>query len=157
MQTNTLKTLPLWIIGLILIGWMIGQATNPEIHAWYRGIARSPLTPPDYVFGIVWTILYAMLGTAGWLIWSTTDQPALSKLKTLYVVQMLLNWSWSPVFFAMHWIAPAFILIFAMLMLSIWMIVKLADTLKLAAYLLIPYTLWLAFAGYLNAFIMLNN
>ena len=90
-----------WIVLLVLIGAGIGQITKPGIDMWYKTLQRSPLTPPDYIFGIVWTILYAILGSCGWVLWSSPNTN-LRSAKILYVAQLILNWSWAPLFFIFH-------------------------------------------------------
>ncbi len=81
----------IWIVALIAIGEVIGSLTKPEISTWYSTLNRSPLTPPNYVFPIAWTILYGMIGASGWLIWSSQTFHKLSVIKTLYALQLILN------------------------------------------------------------------
>ena len=59
----------IWIISLILIGSVLGNLTKSSVDTWYQALNRSPLTPPDYIFGVAWSILYAMIAVSGWLIW----------------------------------------------------------------------------------------
>lgn len=91
-----------WIVGLILVGSIIGSLTKTEVNAWYDTLNRSPLTPPNYAFPIVWTILYAIIATCGWIIWRQQSFPELLRIKSLYIMQLILNWSWAPLFFRYH-------------------------------------------------------
>ncbi|WPY00722.1 Tryptophan-rich sensory protein [Candidatus Trichorickettsia mobilis] len=86
-------SLIIWIVVLIAIGGVIGSSTKPEISTWYSTLHRSTLTPPNYVFPVAWTILYGIIGACGWLIWREPSFRKLSVIKTLYVTQLILNWS----------------------------------------------------------------
>ena len=102
MNTASKPLLIIWIVALIAIGGVIGSLTKPEISTWYSTLNRSPVTPPNYVFPIAWTILYGIIGASGWLIWREQQLPKLTAIKTLYVAQLILNWSWTPLFFSYH-------------------------------------------------------
>ena len=95
-------SLIIWIVALIAIGGVIGSLTKPEISTWYSTLHRSTLTPSNYVFPVAWTILYGIIGACGWLIWRSQAFPKLSVTKALYVTQLILNWSWTPLFFHYH-------------------------------------------------------
>lgn len=101
-QNKSYLSLAVWIIALILIGSSIGSFTKTEIHTWYSTLNRSPLTPINYVFPIAWTILYTIIAICGWLIWRTPIFPHLPLIKRLYVMQLIVNWSWTPLFFHYH-------------------------------------------------------
>lgn len=101
-ENKTRFSLIIWIIALIAMGGIIGSLTKPEISTWYSTLNRSTLTPPNYVFPVAWTILYGIIGTCGWLIWRPQAFTQLSVIKTLYVTQLILNWSWTPLFFHYH-------------------------------------------------------
>jgi translocator protein len=102
MKNKSYFSLLLWVVALILIGSIIGSLTKPEISTWYGTLNRAPLTPPNEVFPIAWTILYGAIGACGWFIWRTQAFPPLKVIKTLYVTQIILNWSWTPLFFGYH-------------------------------------------------------
>ena len=84
---------------LISIGSLLGFLTKNSVGGWYKTLNISPLSPPNYVFSIVWTILYAMIATAGWMIWEANPDQEIEVLKKLYVAQLIANWSWTPLFF----------------------------------------------------------
>ncbi|HEX8456470.1 MAG TPA: TspO/MBR family protein [Pyrinomonadaceae bacterium] len=124
--------------------------TTPSIPTWYASLQKPAWTPPAWVFGPVWTLLYLLMAVAVWLVWRergfTGARPAL----TLFAVQLTLNALWSVVFFG--WKRPGLALveiyflwaaIFAT-MLSFWRISH------AAAWLIWPYLLWVTFAGFLN-------
>lgn len=146
-----------WISTLVLIGWIIGLLTKSNVATWYPTLIRSPLTPPNYVFAPVWTALYATIGTVGWFIWRCVDQKSLKAIKTLFVVQLILNWSWSPIFFSYHLTGAALVCLAAMIALVALIIIKTYQTLRLVALLLAPYFLWLLLAFHLNYYIWMHN
>ncbi|MFO1130088.1 MAG: TspO/MBR family protein [Rickettsiales bacterium] len=159
MEINNKKYISLfiWIILIILSGSIIGSFTKPSIDGWYTTINRSDLTPPNYIFPIVWTILYGMLGAAGWCIWNANNFKQIKLLKTLYIIQLILNWSWSPIFFNYHLTGTAFVIINLMETVVSMIIYLTYAELKLVALLMLPYLSWILFAGYLNFYIWWNN
>ena len=145
----------LWILSLIGIGGLIGATTKPELHSWYHQLLRSPLTPPNYVFPLVWTILYGMLGGCGWLLWRQAAQP--STIRRLYLLQLVLNWAWTPVFFGCHLIGSALVILLLMDVLVSLMLYYAYPYQRYIMILLIPYLWWLLFASYLNGYIWYYN
>lgn len=156
LQNKRYLSLLLWVISLISVGALIGNLTQAGVDTWYLGLNRSPLTPPNYVFGIVWTILYAIIGISGWSIWGASTAN-LSSIKVVYITQLLLNWSWTPLFFLYQ--LPGYALICLILMLTmVFAIIFMAyPRIKAVSYLFLPYFLWLMFATYLNTYIYLYN
>jgi tryptophan-rich sensory protein len=146
-------SLIIWIVLLIAIGGIIGSLTKPEISSWYSTLHRSPLTPPNYVFPVAWTILYGMIGTCGWLIWHKSSSPKLSIIKTLYVAQLILNWSWTPLFFYYHLTGLSLVVLIAMDILVGILIFLAYRKMKAVSLLMIPYLSWILFASYLNFYI----
>ena len=143
-------SLLIWVASLIGIGWLIGFLTKPEGGSWYSTLNRSAFTPPNYVFPIAWTILYGLIGASGWLIWQIKPSREIDKIKTLYVVQLLLNWAWSPVFFSYQSPDWALIILIAMVLAVGSLISSTYRKVGWAAGLLIPYFHWIIFATYLN-------
>lgn len=144
-------------MALIAIGGLIGSLTKPEISTWYSTLNRAPLTPPNYVFPVVWTILYGMIGACGSLIWYKPSFQNLSVIKTLYIIQLILNWSWTPLFFCYHLTGFSLIVLGAMDIL-VGMIIWLAyPKVKSVSLLMVPYLLWILFASYLNFYIWWYN
>jgi benzodiazapine receptor len=150
-------SLILWILALIFIGFSIGYLTKPEISTWYSALNRSSLAPPNYVFPIAWTVLYVLIGASGWLIWSTSSSPKLKLLKTLYVTQLILNWSWTPLFFRYHVSGLSLVVLGAMDILVAMIILSAYRRIRAVSLLMLPYFLWILFASYLNFYIWQYN
>jgi len=143
-------SLIIWILALIAIGGVIGSFTKPEISTWYSTLHRSTLTPPNYIFPIAWTILYGIIGACGWLIWRASSFPKLKALKTLYVIQLILNWSWTPFFFRYHLTGLSLLILGAMDILVATLILLAYSKIRSLSLLMTPYLFWILFASYLN-------
>ena len=154
---KTHLSLIIWTLGLIAIGGVIGSLTKPEISTWYSTLNRSNLTPPNYVFPIAWTILYGIIGACGWLIWRSQAFPKLSIIKTLYVAQLILNWSWTPLFFHYHLTGLSLVVLIAMDILVGALIFLSYRRMRAVSLLMIPYLSWILFASYLNFYIWQCN
>ena len=124
---------------------------------WYNSLNRSRLSPPDYVFGIVWPILYIMMATSLYL--TVTNKKCIGICRPLpfFFIQLVFNLMWTTVFFKMRMKRTALALIFTILFFTILTYKELLSISKNAAILLIPYLLWLTFACYLNLYIVLHN
>ena len=147
----------LWIMVFQIIGYFLGMITQHDIVSWYSTLHKSTLTPPDIVFPIVWFILYCMLAVSGYVLWQYRHEPKATLALVFYVLQMILNWAWTPLFFYFHWIGVSLFCITAMIILTLITIIFTHKTYKLSCVLLIPYVIWLLFAGYLNAMIWILN
>ena len=124
----------------------------------YKIMNQPPLSPPGWVFPIVWTILYLLMGYAAYRVTQSGADPALiSKALLFYWAQLALNFLWSPVFFGLQWYLVAFFILVAMWVLIYITMNLFYKTDKLAGDLLIPYLLWVTFAGYLNFGVFLLN
>ena len=155
--SKSLYSLIIWTIGLIAIGGVIGSLTKPEISTWYSTLDRSTLTPPNYVFPVAWTILYAAIGACGWLIWCKASFLKISTIKTLYVLQLILNQSWTPLFFHYHLTGLSLVVLVAMDILVCALICLAYQRMKAVSLLMFPYLLWILFATYLNFYIWQYN
>lgn len=124
----------------------------------YAVLNRPPLSPPGWVFPLVWTILYLLMGYASFRILTSGADPAdIKKALTFYGIQLVLNLLWPVLFFGAEWYWGAFILLLAlwvMIYLTMHLFGLIDDT---AENLLIPYLLWVTFAGYLNLGVALIN
>lgn len=124
----------------------------------FKTLTQPPLSPPGWLFPIVWTILYLLMGYASYrVLVSGKEETQIRRALIVYGAQLVLNFLWSPVFFGLNWYLTAFLLLIAL-----WVLI--AVTLRLfsqidetAGDLLIPYILWVTFAGYLNLGIFLLN
>ncbi len=157
MQNKNHLSLVIWIVVLIAIGGGIGSFTKPEISTWYSTLNRSTLTPPNYVFPVTWTILYGIIGACGWVIWREESFPRLSIIKTLYVTQLILNWSWTPLFFHYHFTGFALIVLVIMDILVCTLICLAYQKIRAVSLLMLPYLFWILFASYLNFYIWQYN
>jgi len=123
-----------------------------------QDFAQPPLSPPGWVFPVVWTVLYLLMGYASYrVLVSDAPQGTVRKALLFYLIQLGLNFLWSPVFFGLGWYLAALFLLLA-LWVTIYLTMKLfADIDELASDLLLPYLLWVTFAGYLNLGVFLLN
>ena len=148
---NLLST-ALFIAAIVTISMAIGYVTRPG--EWYADLSKPFFNPPSWVFGPVWNILYILIAIAGWRIMHRTGA---IRAKAAWVVQMLLNWAWSPAFFGgeMPWLAVGIIVL---LLLSIlFFIFETWRTDRISAWLFTPYAAWVAFATLLNGSIAAMN
>lgn len=130
--------------------------TFSSIDLWYQFLTKPPLTPPEWIFGPVWTLLYALMGIATYLVWRT-DKPEKWKAISLFLIHLVVNAAWSIIFFGAQNITLALVVICILLAYIAWLMRIFSRFSKLAALLLLPYLLWVLFATYLNlAFLILN-
>lgn len=157
MENKKHLSLIIWIVALIAIGSIIGSLTKPELSTWYSTLNRSPLTPPNYVFPVAWTILYGAIGACGWLIWRAPSFLKLRAIKTLYASQLILNLSWTPLFFYYHFTKISLVVLISM-DIFVGMLIWLAySKIRSVSLLMIPYLLWIIYASYLNFYIWQHN
>lgn len=156
-ENKNYLSLIIWITALIVIGSIIGSSTKPDMSQWYSTLNRSELTPPNYVFPIVWTILYGVIGSCGWLIWRSTPFSQLRIIKGLYIMQLISNWSWTPLFFRYHLTGLSLLAVICMdilVGLIIWLSYR---KIRSVSLLMMPYLLWILCASYLNMYIWWYN
>ncbi len=133
-------------------GLAIGFLTAPG--AWYAGLAKPPFNPPDWLFAPVWTFLYVLIAAAGWRVWR---KDAGGWAMRLWWAALVLNFLWSPAFFAAHMIGAA---LAAVLLLLATILAFIATAWRLdrpAAWMFVPYAAWVAFASVLNGAIFALN
>lgn len=146
-----------WIFVFQLVGYFLGQITQVNIDTWYSSLHKSNLTPPAIVFPIVWSILYAMIALSGWSLWQQRQHRKAKIALIFYSAQMILNWSWSPLFFNFHLIALSFYCIISIALLTLITIFLTKNNFKFSSIMLVPYFIWLLFASYLNGVIWMLN
>lgn len=141
-----------------MVAFAGSMVTLPSIPAWYAGLNKPFFSPPNWVFGPVWTILYLLMGIALYLIWNRgLKNKTTQKAVKIFLIQLVLNFVWSLVFFGFHSPLVAFLTIIA-LWITIFRTIYLFNKLSsLAALLLLPYILWVSFALILNLFIAILN
>ncbi len=147
----------LWVLIFQSVSILLGLQMSSEINSWYIGLHKSPLTPPNVVFPIVWTILYTLIALVGYTLWSNIRLPGVKTLFILFIIQIFLNWLWSPLFFNFHLIFVSLIFIMILIVITFTLIYRMWHSFPYSALMLIPYFLWLWFAAYLNYFIWLHN
>ena len=140
----------IWVITFQSIGFFIGTMYKTQVDYWYPFLYKSSLTPPGHVFSVVWPILYTLLAVAGCMLWR---QKGYERTKTLFVLQMVLNWSWTTVFFKHHMLLLSWMVIATMVGLTVLIMVDMYKQLRIITVLLAPYLAWITFALYLNMFI----
>jgi tryptophan-rich sensory protein len=134
-----------------------GAVTAPAIEVWYQGLAKPPWTPPDWLFGPVWTALYLAMAVAAWLVWRRWGWQGARCALILYLVQLGLNFLWSPAFFGLR--DP---LLGMVVIAPLWLAVA-ATTVAFfrkqtfAGSLFVPYLAWASYAVGLNAAILALN
>ena len=121
-----------------------------QIGDWYAGLAKPSWTPPNAVFGPVWTGLYVLMGVAAALVWRQVGFGAAWKPLAVFAVQLVLNAAWSWLFFGLHRPGSAFAEIVAMWAAILITLVLFWRVRPLAGILFLPYLLWVSFAGVLN-------
>ncbi len=139
-------------IAICYLASIIGAMfTMRGVSDWYVNLQKPALTPPSWVFGPVWGLLFTMMGTALWLVWRRgLNVPWVKAGIIIFIIQLLFNVSWSIVFFGAHSIIGGLVvLVFLWIFIFLTLIVFFRVS-KVAAYLIVPYLLWVTFAMYLN-------
>jgi len=140
------------------VGALGSAATTPNLEPWYASLRKPAFTPPAIAFPIVWTTLYVMMAVAAWRVWRA-DAAYFPKRAALvaFFVQLVLNAAWSWAFFAAQSPGLGLLVIVLLLVALVWTIIAFARVSRLAAWLLVPYLAWGAFATVLNGAIFAMN
>ena len=141
-----LFTVPL----VLLLGFLSGQAGSNAESVWFQSLVKPAIFPPPMWFGIVWSILYVLMGLALAMVSAAWGARGRTAAIVAFALQLLVNLAWSPVFFGMHRIREALIVIGVLDVLVIVTIVLFWRVRRVAALLLLPYLAWIAFATLLN-------
>lgn len=139
----------IWIVGTELVGALSALISGGNFSAYYDTLQQPPLAPPAWLFPVMWSILYALMGVSAYLIWESNDRRRKGAI-LLYGLQLFANFLWTPVFFGLRSLKGASAVVIIMLILITAMIVSFLRINKTAAYLNIPYLLWTIFAAYLT-------
>ena len=147
----------LFAIAVVASAGLIGNlATIPNIPVWYAGLNKPGFTPPNWVFGPVWSLLYAMMVLAFWRVllrrshWTTAGW----RVVGVFLVQMALNAFWSVAFFGMHNTLLGLVVVIALELMIVATIITFKPIDRMAAWLLAPYAVWVGYATALNAAIV---
>jgi benzodiazapine receptor len=144
-------SLVFWIALCFAVAGVSSRWTASEVPGWYRTLTRPAIAPPNWVFGPVWTLLYALMTIAAWQVWQLPPSPLRTWGIALFLVQLGLNFAWSLFFFRQHALGAALAEI-----VLLWVAIG-ATTLvfgrvaPVAAWLMAPYWAWVSFATLLNA------
>lgn len=144
---NYVTSLIIFLLICFAVAGLGSLATTPNIPNWYAGLNKPSWNPPNWLFGPVWTLLYAMMAVAGWLVWKRAGW---GTALTCFAVQLALNLAWSFIFFGAHQTGLAFLEIVLLWLAIVATIISFWSVSKTAAGLLIPYLLWVSFAATLN-------
>ena len=140
------------VIAIELLGGLSGWVSNSGYgNGWFDALQKPSFMPPGWTFGVVWPILYALMGIAVAMILVEPPSPRRQAALTLFFVQLVLNFAWSPIFFAAHDIATAKIVIFVMAATAAAAAGQFLRLRRAAGLLMTPYLAWLIFAATLNA------
>lgn len=144
--------LTVFVLVAVVLSGAFGFFTAPG--EWYASLDKPPFNPPNWVFAPVWFVLYALIAVAGWLVWLKAPR---STALGVWAVQMAVNWIWSPVFFRLQSPWGAAIIIIALFALVAIFIRLAAPIDRRAAWLFVPYALWVGFASLLNVSVAFLN
>jgi tryptophan-rich sensory protein len=147
LKVNPKINVIIFVLITLVVGSLASSSTGTD--PWYQSLTKSELNPPGYVFGIVWPILYLLMGITAWRTFYT--------IKNLFYIQLFFNAIWSWLFFSFHLPVISLVDIWILIFINIKILFMVLKQDKLAAFLYTPYIVWLLFASYLNLFIVLNN
>ncbi len=150
MKKSNWKTYAFWILITEAVGALSGWLTREGSKIFSQSVAQPPLSPPAILFPIVWGILYALMGISAARIYMAPPSQERSRGLNLYIAQLVVNFFWSLIFFNAQAYGFAFFWLLLLWALVLWMILTFRKVDPLAAWLQIPYLLWLTFAAYLN-------
>lgn len=145
--------LALYIVGFMAVSYFLGVMTRENIYPWYYNLSKPPFTAPNWLFPIVWPILYVVLAVVMWRISKLQD----SRLRDAAWGHVFLNWGWTPVFFGLHQLGAAFFWLLLTLVTLVYLLLLLRDRDRTSIALLIPYAVWLSFAVYMCGGVWLLN
>ena len=154
------KALRILIFVLVceLAGFVGSVFTTPSIPGWYAGLVKPSFNPPNWIFAPVWTILYVLMGIAAYLVYDKgLRRKDVRKALAVFAGQLVLNALWSIIFFGAHEIlgaAVVILILWGLIAATIWLFSRIS---KVAAFLLVPYILWVSFATVLNISLYVLN
>ena len=146
-------------MAVVGLGGLGAFVTSSQIPDWYAGLNKPVGTPPNWVFGPVWTILYAMIGTAFALVWHRVPAGAAKRTALVWFgIQLVLNLAWTPIFFGLHEMLLALVVIVLLWGAIAITFSRFRRIQPVSAFLMVPYWMWVSYATYLNAgYWMLNR
>ncbi|MBQ9167207.1 MAG: tryptophan-rich sensory protein [Oscillospiraceae bacterium] len=157
MMKHNWRTYAFWILLAEAVGGLSGWITREGNRIFSETAVQPPLSPPAIVFPIVWGILYALMGISAARISMEPQSSERSRGLNLFIAQLVVNFFWSLIFFNAQAYGFAFFWLLLLWALVLWMIVTFSKVDRIAAWLQIPYLIWLTFAAYLNFGVWLLN
>ncbi len=157
MRFKKIKPYILWILLAEGVGLLAGLLTRDATMLYSQQIVKPPLSPPAIVFPVVWTILYALMGIGAARVASSPNRGSDRKALNLFILQLIVNFFWSFFFFNAQAYGFAAIWLILLWVLVLLMIISFWKVDHVAAWLQIPYLIWLTFAAYLNLAVYLLN
>jgi tryptophan-rich sensory protein len=149
------------LIGFLAATYLVAGVstvfTVTSIMTWYAGLAKPSFNPPNQIFGPVWTVLYALMAIAGWMIWKRADSELRSRALLLFWVQLGLNFGWTLIFFRGHQIGLALVEILLLWLAILGTTVLFFRLRNAAGWMFVPYLAWVSFASVLNFAIWMKN
>jgi translocator protein len=157
-RLNEISRLITSILIPLVIGFIGSIATISEIPTWYSALSKPSWSPPNWLFGPVWTTLYILMGIALFLVWREgLDRNDVRFALLIFTLQLILNLLWSIVFFTYHALFGSFILIMLLWIAILANIIAFYIISRPAGLLLVPYILWVSIASYLNYSVYILN
>jgi tryptophan-rich sensory protein len=136
---------------IMFLGYLSGAVSgSASENSWYQTLLKPEAQPPGWVFGVVWPTLYLLMGIAFAMILHARGARSRPMAIGLFLLQFAINLSWSPLFFGQHKVSTAFFVILAMIVAAIATTFVFAQVRKAAAWLMVPYLVWISFAAILN-------
>lgn len=157
MHKTTWKPYVFWVLGVEAVGALSGFLTREGAEFYREAMRKPPLSPPGFVFPIVWGILFLLLGIGAARIYLAPSSAHRTKSLRIFFVQLAFNFFWSIIFFNLQRFGLAFFWLVALWGMILWMIRTFLRVDRLAAWLQLPYFLWVTFAAYLNLGVWMLN
>lgn len=145
------KNILIWVLVAQATGALAGFLSREGTQLYSNMVTKPPLSPPQWLFPVVWIILYALMGIGAGIVASEPESKERSRGLNLMVTQLIVNFFWPLLFFNLQAYGFSLLWLLVLWLLVLWMILEFRKTVPLAAWLQIPYLLWLSFAVYLNA------
>ena len=156
MKTRTFLSVLKFVVLSLLVGYVSSLLQRESMSTWYPLLNKSSLTPPGNVFAVVWGVLYILMGVSAGLVWGRRTS-ASWMLLIMFLLQLFMNLLWSFCFFYMQLPLLALVVLLALFLTVAAYVVGCYGQNRLAAFLNVPYMLWLLFATYLNGYVVVFN
>lgn len=156
LDKSKLKIYGIFLLITGAVGGLSALLTNMGMES-YKAAEKPPLTPPDIVFPIVWSILFTLMAISAARVWLTDNSRMRNRSMIIYALQLFFNFFWSVLFFNFESYGLALMWLVVLWVLILLMIVQFSKSDRIAGLLQIPYLLWVSFAGYLNYMVWILN